>query len=148
MRVVTFRSEVLRKYYIDREMLRKSGRPCALVLRLKYKGHRYDFAIPMRSNINRSAPRSEYFPLPPRPTTRPGNRHGVHYIKMFPVDRSMGMKFRVDGNAHALLVKSILDKNEKSIISECQKYLDQVANGERAKYGTDIDLLLNILKNG
>lgn len=126
-------------------MLYKAGRPCALIIRLKYKGQNYSFAVPLRSNIHRSAPKDEYFPLPPRASTRAGNHHGIHYIKMFPVLKSDLVRYRTEGNAHAALVKSIIDKNEKTIISDCQKYLDSVEKGNKAKYGTDIDFLLSLL---
>ena len=126
-------------------MLHKAGRPCVLVVRLKYKGRNYDFAVPLRSNINKSAPRSEYFPLPPRPATRPGNRHGIHYIKMFPINRKKAIYFRTHGNSHATLIKSIIDKNEKQIVRECQEYLNLVSSGNRPMYSTDIDLLLSVI---
>ena len=142
MRLVTFKTADLSAYFSDKEMLFKQGRPCALIVKLKYKGTYYDFAVPLRSNINKSAPRNEYFPLPPRSTTRPPNRHGVHYAKMFPVDKSKAIKYRVEGNAYATMIKNILDKNEKIIVKECQDYLIEVENGNKPSFGTDIDLLI------
>ncbi len=65
----------------------KNMRPYVLVIRLKYIEKSYDFAVPIRSNIPAAAPKDQYFALPPRPTTRPKNRHGLHYIKMFPVTK-------------------------------------------------------------
>ena len=56
----------------------------------------YDFAIPIRSNIPASAPKNQYFALPPRPQTRPKNRHGLHYIKMFPVTKQYLIRYRTD----------------------------------------------------
>ncbi len=142
MRIVTIQKKYLHYYTVDKEMLKKAGRPCALLIRLKYKGHRYDFAVPLRSNINASAPKNQYFALPPRPTTRKGNRHGVHYIKMFPIDRSIVNPFRIEGNEFAKLIKQILTKNEKQIINECQHYLAEYEKGNRPIYSTDLDLLL------
>lgn len=40
-----------------------------------------------RPNISKRVPKDQYFPLPPNASTQPGKRHGVHYIKLFPMDR-------------------------------------------------------------
>lgn len=53
---------------------------------------------------------------------------------MFPVDRTKVHKFRVEGNPYYLLIKAILDKNEKQIIEECQKYLNDYEKGMRARF--------------
>ena len=87
MKLVTINNALLLKYTGDSEVLQKSTRPYVLVVRLKYKDACYDFAVPIRSNIPASAPKDQYFALPPRPQTRPKNRHGLHYIKMFPVTK-------------------------------------------------------------
>ena len=81
MKLVTINNALLLKYTGDSEVLQKSTRPYVLVVRLKYKDACYDFAVPIRSNIPASAPKDQYFALPPRPQTRPKNRHGLHYIK-------------------------------------------------------------------
>ena len=142
MRLITIDSKCLKSYTVDPEMLQKSSRPYALIVQLRYRGHRYDFAVPLRSNISPSTPKSQYFPLPPRHTTKDNHRHGVHYIKMFPVKRSYVLRFRTEGNFYASLIKGILDANEKRIIQECQQYLTDYENGIRPSYSTDIDLLL------
>ena len=147
MKIVTIQKKYLRQYTVDKEMMQKAGRPCALIIRLKYRGQRYDFAIPLRSNINASVPKNQYFPLPPRSTTRSGNRHGVHYTKMFPIDKSIANRYRTEGNAFATLVKKILDKNEKQIVSECQYYLNEYEKGNKPLYSTDIDLLIQVMSN-
>ena len=142
MRLVTIDKSMLKGYSKDKEMLQKADRPCALVLKLIYKGHRRDFAIPMRSNISSSAPKDQYFPLPPRPTTRPKNRHGLHYLKMFPVCRSWLLPFHTENNVSAAMVKGIIDKNEKRIVAECQAYLDRYSSGNIPQYATDLDFLI------
>lgn len=142
MKLVSLDQKQLSKYTIDPEMLQKAQRPCALIIQLKYKGRRQDFAVPLRSNIHPSAPKNQFFPLPTRSTTREKYRHGVHYIKMFPVDRSKVNLFRTEGNFYYTLIKAILDKNEKQIISECQKYLENYEKGIRPQYCTNIDLLM------
>ena len=145
MRLITLDSKDLKKYSVDPEMLQKAKRPCALIIHLKYKGHRYDFAVPLRSNISPSTPKSQYFPLPPRKTTKPKHRHGVHYIKMFPVKRNILKYYRTTGNAEASLIKTILTQHEKQIIQECQKYLIDYEKGIRSPYSTNIDKLINVL---
>jgi len=87
MRLVSIDTSLFDKYKNDPEILTKSKRPYVLVIHLKYKEKNYDFAVPIRSNIPAAAPKNQYFALPPRPTTRPKNRHGLHYIKMFPVTK-------------------------------------------------------------
>lgn len=145
MKLVTIKASKLSAYTADPEMLQKSTRPCVLVLRLKYKGRRYDFGVPIRSNINASTPKDQYFPLPPRSSTRPKNRHGIHYAKMFPIDRTQTIIFRTKNNPQATLMKQIIDRNEKRIVRECQDYLLRYEAGNIPNYATDIDFLLTLL---
>ena len=145
MKLVTIRADLLSLYEKDKEVLQKSGRPYVVVLRLKYKERNYDFAVPIRSNIPAAAPKEQYFALPPRPTTRPRNRHGLHYIKMFPITKEYQVRYRTDGNAFARLIQQILDKNTKQIVLECQQYLDDYAAGKHPQFSTDIDFLLSVL---
>ena len=112
MKLVTINSAVLKEYTADKEMLQKAKRPCVLIMRLKYKGRNYDFAVPLRSNINPSTPKWQYYQLPTRKTTREHYHHGIHYIKMFPVDKTKVIRFRTEGNKFATMVKSVIDKNE------------------------------------
>ena len=146
MKLVAIDEKLIKKYKADTEVLHKKGRPYVLVIRLKYKGKNQDFAIPLRSNIPASSPKNEYFALPPRSSTKPKNRHGIHYIKMFPVEKKYLNKYRTEGNKFAVLIQDIIDKNSKQIISECQTYLFEYEKGIKSEYSTDIDLLLSILK--
>jgi hypothetical protein len=145
MKLVTIRTDLLDKYSCDSEILTKSKRPYVLIIRLNYKGYSHDFAVPIRSNIPPSTPKQQYFPLPPRAATRPHHHHGIHYIKMFPVTKPYLVRYRTEGNAFASLIQSIIDKNSKRIISECQKYLDNYTAGLHPIYSTDIDYLLTRL---
>lgn len=145
MKIVSIKKEILQKYYEDPEVLKKSGRPYVLVLRLKYKGHNHNFAIPIRSNIPASTPKAQYFPLPPRPATRPKNRHGLHYIKMFPINKNYLERYRTKGNSFATMINNIIEKNKKEIINACQQYLNDYENGIHPDFSTDIDLLIEIL---
>lgn len=147
MRLITIDKSKLKRYTKDPEMLQDSDRPSALVIQLRYKGHRYDFAIPLRSNISGSVPKNHYYSLPPRNTTRPGNHHGIHYTKMFPVKRSWVYPFHTENNMFASIIKAFIDKNEKQIIADCQHYLENYENGIVPDYSTDIDLLLGLMKD-
>ena len=145
MKLVTIRADLLSLYEKDKEVLQKSGRPYVVVLRLKYKERNYDFAVPIRSNIPAAAPKEQYFALPPRPTTRLRNRHGLHYIKMFPITKEYQVRYRTDGSEFATLIQQIIDKNTKQIVLECQQYLDDYAAGKHPQFSTDIDFLLSVL---
>ena len=145
MRLVSIDTTLFDKYKNDPEVLTKSKRPYVLVIRLKYKGKNCDFAIPIRSNIPAAAPKDQYFALPPRPTTRPKNRHGLHYIKMFPVTKQYLRRYRTEGNQFATLIQTIIDKNTKTIVDDCQAYLYAYANGHHPQFSTDIDYLLSQL---
>lgn len=145
MKLVSINNALLLKYNDDSEILQKSTRPYVLVIRLKYKGSNYDFAVPIRSNIPASAPKNQYFALPPRPQTRPKNRHGLHYIKMFPVTKQFLVRYRIEGNNFAILIQNIINKNSKKIIDECQQYLNLYSQGIKPAYSTNIDYLIEKL---
>jgi hypothetical protein len=145
MKIVTINRTLLAACQKDPEVLRKTARPCVLVIRLMYKGKSRSFAVPLRSNISASTPKDQYFALPTRSTTRPMNHHGLHYIKMFPVTKKFLIRYRIEGSAFATTVQSVIDKNEKRIVTDCQKYLDEYEAGHRVPFSTDIDLLLDIL---
>lgn len=130
----------------DDEMLKRKGRrPHVLVLSLLYKGQRLNFAVPLRSNIPPAAPKEEYFPLPPRACTQPRHRHGLHYIKMFPITKQYQEKFWVGENSSYCLFQRIITENRKKIVSECQDYLNRYAAGEIPQFAVDIDNVLNKL---
>ena len=119
--------------------------PPQINLDRQYKGVNRSFAVPLRSNISSNTPKDQYFALPTRPTTRAGNHHGLHYIKMFPVTKKYLVRYRTEGNVFATTIQTVIDKNEKRIVTECQKYLDDYSKGHRLPFSTDIDLLLSIL---
>ena len=62
-----------------------------------------------------NTPKDQYFALPTRSTTRAGNHHGLHYIKMFPVTKKYLIRYRTEGNAFATMIQSVIDKNERRI---------------------------------
>ena len=143
MKLVSINTALFEKYKGDPEILTKSGRPYVLVIRLKYKGIKHDFAVPIRSNIPAAAPKNQYFALPPRPTTKLKNRHGIHYIKMFPVTKKYLIRYRTEGNSFAMLIQFIIDKNTKHIVDDCQAYLDSYSVGHKPQFSTNIDYLLS-----
>lgn len=145
MKLVAVSADLFDKYSFDRGILCKSTRPYVLVIRLSYKNRKVDFAVPIRSNIPASAPKNQYFALPPRPQTKPRNRHGLHYIKMFPILKQYQRRYRTEGNNQAVLIQSIIDKNCKRIVTECQQYLDSYQEGIHPKYSTDIERMLDAL---
>lgn len=145
LKLVTIKKSLLDSYSADKEILQKTERPCVLVICLLYKGQMYDFAVPLRSNISAGAPQGTFFSLPTRKTTKDGNRHGLHYIKMFPVAKPYLVRYRTEGNEFSSMIQRKLDANCKQIVTECQHYLDEYAKGNRPRYSTDIDFLLDKL---
>ena len=145
MLIVKIKADLIHRFNQDPQMLQKENRPCVLILKLKYKGNNYHFAVPIRSNISAASPKNEYFALPTRYATKDKNRHGLHYIKMFPVTKSDYDKYRTENNLAAALVKATVDQNEKQIIAECQEYLSRYEAGNKPLYATDLDLLISIL---
>ena len=126
------------------EMLHKNtSRPHLLVLSLLYKGKRMRFAVPFRSNIPPSAPKNQYFPLPPRSTTKSKHRHGLHYIKMFPIKKEYQEKFWTGNNKNYLLYQKIITENQTQIIKDCQEYLNNYEAGNIPPYSVDIDAILS-----
>ena len=148
MRIVTISGEFLAACLrADREFMAKRGRPCVLVVRLRYRGRRQDFAVPFRSNISKSTPRSQFFPLPTRASTRPGCRHGLHYLKMFPVTGSVLREYHADATVEHIATLSVIDSNAKRIVDECQRYLDAYEGDGRSPYAVDIDAILSVLRD-
>lgn len=143
MKFITVSQEFFDLHKEDAEILHKGGkRPHVLVVRLLYKGKNRNFAVPLRSNISPGSPKWQYFPLPLRNTTKPHHRHGLHYIKMFPILKRHQRMFWVGENPSYVLYQSIIDKNERRIIQECQEYLDRYSAGEKPPFSVDIDAAL------
>lgn len=131
---------------VDEElMLNEDGRPCVLVIQLKYRGKLRDFVVPLRSNISPKTPKSQFKALPPNPKTKPTYFHGVHYIKIFPIDKDFIDKYHVENDKYYATILKILDKEEPSIIKKCQEYLINIENGEKHLMTPNIDGILNVL---
>ena len=132
----------------DRELMLKRDRPCSVVVRLRFRGKRRDFAVALRSDIAPNVPKDQYFALPPRPATRSGCRHGIHYVKMFPITRAYQCRFRTEGSAYYETLQRIIDSNTKRIVSECQAYLDLYEREGRPRFAVDIDRIMGLLEGG
>lgn len=146
MRIVSISDEYFEKYaHGDREFMQKHGRPCLVVVRLTFRGRKRDFAVPFRSNIAPNVPKDQYFALPPRPTTRPHHRHGIHYIKMFPITKRFQVRFRTEGNPYYESVVRIIDSHEREIVDSCQAYLDHYETEGRPRFAVDIDRVLALM---
>ncbi len=59
-------------------LFNKSGRPCVLIVKLKYKGEKHQFVVPLRSNIPANVPKDQYFSLPRNSTTK--SKTGIRNI--------------------------------------------------------------------
>ena len=66
---------------------------------------------------------------------------------MFPISKIYQQRFRIEGNEYYQNIQNILNKHEKQIISDCQKYLDKYENEGKPKYAVDLDLLINLINN-
>lgn len=123
----------------------EAGRPCVLIMKLKYKGQKRDFIVPLKSNITPNTDKNTFFALPPNPRTKPGNFHGIYYIKLFPISKKFVQPYLYKGNDFLTRIVEIINNNDKIIIDACQNYLDEYAIGNCNFYTPDIDAIIDIL---
>ena len=148
MKLISIDKRLLALYCeADEQVLYKDGRPVVLVVKLKNAGSMRDFAVPLRSNISPLAKRDEYFALPNRSNTKPYHHHGLHYTKMMPISKKFYQLYRLDKDAEERRYLAMIDKNEKRIIAECQRYLNDYEAGQRQMFATDLDNLLAVLQS-
>lgn len=115
-------------------------RPCLILVKIKYKGKKYTFALPLRSNIPGPCPKNTYYPLPTRSTTRDGNRHGIHYIKAFPIDSSKYfLPYTMGDTFFDEYILAKIEKDIKKIILDFTAYIENYESGIRPKFCVDID---------
>ena len=135
--------EECKKRDIYKEILyNEAGRPGVLLVKMKYKGKNRSFVVPIRSNISSKTPKEQYLSLPPNPNTRKGCVHGVHYIKMFPIDSKYIDNYLIDKSTYMLQVKAIIDRKESEIVRACQEYLRKCEDGKKHMMTPDIDGIL------
>lgn len=138
--------ELCKKYNADNELLFNTNRrPYLLIIRMHYKDQLRDFALPFRSDISSKTPRNQYFSLPPRPTTKPGRKHGLHYIKLFPISREYLEKFKIKDDAYYENLVKIINKNQKEIVDQCQNYLKEYEIKGKQEFSPDIDKIIQVL---
>lgn len=138
--------DLCKKYSVHDELLfNENGRPCVLLLQLKYKGKRQDFVVPLRSNLSSSVPKSDCLVLPPNKNTRKHRRHGLHYVKLFPIDKKYIDAYSVQGDEYYSVILSVLAKKEATVINACQAYLCQYEQGNRLYLTPNIDGILSVL---
>ena len=126
-------------------LISDSGRPCVLLINLKYKGRFLKFVVPIRSNISPNTPKNTFFALPPNSRTKQRHYHGIHYTKMFPIKDEFIDQFLISSNMFLVNIKKIIDANEKDIVCSCQKYLNNYEHGLKVLYSPDIDKILEWL---
>jgi len=151
MRLVTVKQEFIDIFDFPTEIMHKDNngkdRPFLIILSLKYKGKKRTFALPFRSNIQvNENTRGTYFPLPRRNSTKDKHAHGLHYIKIFPINKHYYNKFVVADNKYNKMLIEFINKNTFKIVQGAQKYLNDYENGKRHKFCTDIDRMLNALE--
>ena len=130
MKIVSISQDFFDLVEGDRELMLKHNRPCIVVVRLRFRGKRRDFAVPLRSNIAPNVPKDQYFALPPRPTTRPGCRHGIHYIKMFPITKAYQRRFRTEGSAYYETLQRIIDGTPNALSPSARRTLTSMSARE------------------
>lgn len=118
-------------------------RPCLIVVKIKFNGKTYDFALPFRSNINPSTPKDTFYNLPPRKTTKPKHYHGIHYAKAFPIDEKYFENYSYGGDFLEELILAKVEKEIKVIIDEFKKYLQKYENGEKVLYCVNLENAIN-----
>ncbi len=126
-------------------MENEMGRPCVLLLNLEYRGIKREFVVPLRSNISGTAPKWQYLSLPPNAKTKPGKRHGVHYIKLFPISDAYINKYVIDGDDFLIKINDILHRKQNDIVEACQNYLVECESGNIHSMTPNIDGIISWL---
>ena len=68
MKIVSISQDFFDLVEGERELMLKHNRPCIVVVRLRFRGKRRDFAVPLRSNI---APKTSTLRCHPAPRRAP-----------------------------------------------------------------------------
>lgn len=138
---------ICKEHHVVKELLyNEDGRPSVLVMKLKYKGQYHKFVVPLRSNISPKTPKEQYMSLPPNSKTKPHHSHGIHYIKLFPI-KDEYIQTYVISSKFDLMVKKIIDDNERDIVQSCQNYLQKCEEGNKHYMTPDIDGIICMFKD-
>lgn len=131
----------------DKELLHNDNlkRPYLIILKLKYKGKTLDFAIPFRSNIQPETENWQFYSLPPNNTTKDKHHHGLHFTKMFPINKEYKEKFHTSKNIFfQKIIEAKIKKDLKLIVKKAQKYLNRYET-EKIEFAVKIDEIIKIL---
>jgi len=126
-------------------MFNEQGRPCVLIVKLKYKNRLQKFVVPLRSNISSATPKNQYLSLPPNSNTKPKHRHGIHYIKLFPITNAYIDLYNINRDAYMQGVVKFINNKEAEIITNIQKYLMDCENGNKHNMTPQIDEIMELL---
>lgn len=128
----------------DDEVLSNHGgnRPYVILANLIYKGKKQTFAIPCRSNINSHVPEHTRFVLPRRHTTRDGNLHGLHYIKLVPANKKLLENVQTNNNTQLYL--DIIEEHISEIENDLQKIINNYEIGIKEEFCTDLEVLFEV----
>ena len=132
----------------DSELLHNDDlkRPYLIILKLKYRGKKIDFAIPFRSNIPPNAKEWEFYSLPPNSTTKETYYHGLHFIKMFPIKKEYKEKFHTSKNEFfQKVIEAKIKKDLKLIVGKAQNYLIKYEEKIINEHSVNIDKIIEIL---
>ena len=91
--------------------------------------------------------KNTFFALPPNSRTKPGNFHGIYYVKLFPIIKKYVQPYLYEGDTFLTKVVNIIDTNDDTIIKACQDYLNEYIKGNRNAYTPDIDAIIELLDN-
>ena len=105
-----------------------------------------DFVVPLRSNISAKTPVNQYFPLPPNPKTKPNHKHGLHYYKLFPIDRKYIDSYQVAGDTYYTGLLQIINRKEPEIVQACQEYLKLCEQGKKHFITPNLDGIISVLE--
>jgi hypothetical protein len=149
MKLASISNDFFKLFSDDKELLhnKENRRPYLIIIKLKYKGKKQDFAIPFRSHISKYIPKEQYFSLPPRPKTKHNEIHGLHYIKMFPIKKKFLEKFSTNKDKYYKIIVKIINKNQKKIIKEAQSYLSKYEEGRGHKYSPNIEYIFEVINS-
>lgn len=62
---------------------------------------------------------------------------------MFPIKKKYLRKFNTANNKYYHVIKGILNRNQKTIISECQNYLKMYEQNGMPDYAVNIDAMIS-----
>lgn len=62
------------------------------------------------------------------------------------MDKKYVYPYKISQSPYLIMIKNILDKNEKQIVNDCQNYLRKYERGQGSEMTPDIDGILSWLQ--